>query len=118
MSMSRPAARGGLPQLTASIKGSTGPVTRLGASGELDLATAGAFGALLADVITPDRPSVVIDASRLRFCDSHGLAVLEMADALAGTCGGTVTLTRVRPLVAKVLRITGLDERFVGSAPR
>ena len=116
--MSGSGSPGGGPLLTASVETSTGPVTRLDVGGELDLTTAARFGALLADTITADRPSVVIDASRLRFCDSHGLAVLEMADALARVCGGTVRLTGVRPLVAKVLRITGLEDRFVGTAAR
>ncbi|GAA3939011.1 hypothetical protein GCM10023085_20610 [Actinomadura viridis] len=113
-------ARGGGPDgpwFRASVDRVGGSVTGVSARGDLDMATAGAFGTVLAGLISTRRPNVVIDASELRFCDSAGLAVLELAGDLAEACGGLVTLVGVRPLVARVLRITGLDRRFLFPGP-
>ncbi|WP_084549949.1 STAS domain-containing protein [Actinomadura rifamycini] len=104
-------------EVAATVEAVSSASTLMRVTGHLDLATARHFAAALAEVITTRRPNVVIDASGLGFCDSAGLAALEMAGALAETCGGTVTVTRPRPGVARLLRITGLDSRFLRAAP-
>lgn len=99
-------------QLTTSIEHVTG-TTRVAAAGELDIATATDFGIELAHAIDEHGPDVLIDASRLTFCDARGLAAIVAADGLARHRGGAVTLTDVRPQMARILRITRLDKRFM-----
>ncbi|TMR04236.1 STAS domain-containing protein [Actinomadura soli] len=84
-------------------------------TGELDMASAPVFGAHLAQLIGDRGPDVVIDVSSLTFCDAQGLAAFIAADELAHRRGGAVTLAGVRPQLAKILRITGLDRRFKGA---
>ncbi|MBT2212675.1 STAS domain-containing protein [Actinomadura sp. NEAU-AAG7] len=86
---------------------------RVAVAGELDIATSGLFRVGLAGLIRSQGPDIVIDASALTFCDARGVAAIVAAGDLAERQGGSVTLTRVRPQVAKVLRITGVHRRFV-----
>jgi anti-anti-sigma factor len=99
-------------QLIESIEHAVG-VTRVAAAGELDIATATDFGIELARVIDEHGPDVLIDASSLTFCDARGLAAIVAADGLASRRGGSVTLTGVRPQMARILRITRLDGKFL-----
>lgn len=99
-------------QLTRLADYETG-VARVAAAGELDIATAGRFGTELARVIDEYGPDVLIDASALTFCDARGLAAIVSADGLARRRGGAVTLTGVRPQMARILRITRLDKKFM-----
>jgi hypothetical protein len=52
---------------------------------------------------------LILDLSRVRFCDASGLAVLVGAQHRAQLLGVTLYLAAPRPQIAKVLRITGLD---------
>ncbi len=82
-------------------------------SGELDLATAPHLRERLAQaagVFVP--PNVVVDVEELAFCDSTGLSVFTTALTGAEAAGGRLTLTGIRGQLARVLKITGLDEKF------
>ncbi|MFC4054891.1 STAS domain-containing protein [Actinomadura syzygii] len=103
-------------QFATLVKNNGGP-PRLIASGELDIASAAAFGRELAGLIDERGPDVVVDVSFLTFCDARGLAAFVEADRAARRRGGRITLTGVRPQLAKLLRITGLDRTFARSAP-
>ncbi|MFG2088542.1 MULTISPECIES: STAS domain-containing protein [unclassified Spirillospora] len=103
-------------QLTTSVKNEGTGLTRVAAAGELDIATAADFGIELARVIDERGPDVLIDASALTFCDARGLAAIVAADTLARRRGGAVTLTGARPQIARLLRLTGLDKRFMRPA--
>lgn len=105
------------PELTTAVTAVTSTSTRVRVTGELDVATAQRFATALAEVISARRPNVVIDASGLRFCDSAGLAALELVGGLAEACDGAITVTRARPIVARILEFTGLDSRFLHRAP-
>ncbi|MEU8801075.1 STAS domain-containing protein [Spirillospora sp. NPDC048819] len=105
-------------QLRFSIKNNDGGgPPRAIVSGELDIASAAAFGGELAVLINERGPDVVIDVSALTFCDARGLAAFVAADKLARRHGGAVTLTGVRPQMAKILRISGLHRRFPSARP-
>ena len=54
----------------------------------------------------------VIDLSGVSFCDVSTLAVLVATQRRASGLGITVRLAAPRPQVAKLLRITGLDQCF------
>ena len=55
---------------------------------------------------------MVIDLSGVTFCDASGLAMLVGASRRADLLGGVLRLAAPTPLVATVLRLTGLDSRF------
>jgi anti-sigma B factor antagonist len=59
----------------------------------------------------------VLDLSELSFCDAGGLSAFVRLANRAEAMGGVVTLTGIRPLLARQLRITGLDRRFPVPAP-
>ncbi|MFI0411743.1 STAS domain-containing protein [Actinomadura sp. 3N508] len=99
--------------LATSLKGDGAGPPRMLITGELDMASAPAFTARLARVIGDRGPDVVVDVSSLTFCDARGLAAFVAADELAHRRGGAVTLAGIRPQLAKILRITGLDQRFM-----
>ncbi|WP_168212217.1 STAS domain-containing protein [Actinomadura rubteroloni] len=96
---------------TMRVAPGDGETMHLAVHGELDLATWAAFRDLLVSVADL-WPRVVIDASGLTFCDARGLAALVAGAVRAERRGGRITLAHLRPNVAKVLRLAGLDRRF------
>ncbi len=96
-------------QFTARGRHDGAGATRVTVAGELDIATAADFGIELARLIDDRGPHVLIDTSALTFCDARGLAAIAAAEGLARRRGGTVTLTGVRPQLAKILRAARLE---------
>ncbi|WP_066950282.1 STAS domain-containing protein [Streptomyces lushanensis] len=80
--------------------------------GELDHHTAEVLRAPLDDALEQGRARLVIDCSRLEFCDSTGLNVLLGARLKAEAAGGGVHLVGMLPVVARVFEITGADAVF------
>ncbi|MFD3944481.1 STAS domain-containing protein [Streptomyces sp. NPDC058579] len=80
--------------------------------GELDHHTAEVLRAPLDRALEAGRSRLVVDCSRLDFCDSTGLNVLLGARLKADAAGGGVHLTGMRPMVARVFEITGADVVF------
>ena len=87
-----------------------GTIARL--EGELDIATTPALRERLLGVLGPGVRLLVIDLSGVSFCDVSGLAVLIGTQHRARARGITVRLAAPRPQMAKLLRITGLDQSF------
>ncbi|MYZ34726.1 MULTISPECIES: STAS domain-containing protein [unclassified Streptomyces] len=81
-------------------------------AGELDHHTAELLRAPLDDALEQGRARLVIDCSRLEFCDSTGLNVLLGARLKAEAAGGGVHLVGMLPVVARVFEITGADAVF------
>jgi anti-sigma B factor antagonist len=80
--------------------------------GELDKVAAPVFRERLGGLSAGGRLDVVIDASRLTFCDSSGLwALVELQRGIAER-GGSVTLTGVHGVLQRVLDVTGLKAVF------
>jgi anti-anti-sigma factor len=90
----------GHPALTASLRG------------ELDVATADRFCAVLLDLMTEKTPHLVLDLAELGFCDPYGLSGLVRAANYAERAGGSLTLVRPGPRIARLIDVTGLDRRF------
>ncbi|GHH79898.1 anti-sigma factor antagonist [Streptomyces sulfonofaciens] len=90
-------------------EGSTAVVTPVG---ELDHATADLLRDPLESCIDEGLTRLVVDCSRLEFCDSTGLNVLLGARLKAEAQGGGVHLAGMRPVVARVFEITGADAVF------
>jgi anti-sigma B factor antagonist len=88
--------------------------------GELSFATVGELGAALRERLTAD-PQLVLDVSRVSFCDSAGLSGLLGARRRAELAGGGVTLIGTGAALGRVLRLTGVEPLFsyreAGEAP-
>jgi len=83
--------------------------------GELDIVSAVTAVSYVRDVIDRCGGPVIVDLAALTFCDAQGLgALLEMAGH-AERAGCEFRLASPRPPVVKIMRITGLDRRFLAS---
>ncbi|GHF63892.1 anti-sigma factor antagonist [Streptomyces mashuensis] len=81
--------------------------------GELDHHTAELLREPLEKCVEDGAARVVVDCSRLDFCDSTGLNVLLAARLKADAAGGAIHLAAMRPAVARVFEITGAGAVFV-----
>ena len=86
-----------------------GSVVYVSLCGELDMATAAVLEATLR-TLPSDVGEVRLELAELSFVDSSGLKVLIAANAFLA---GKLTLAHPQPAVAKVLRMTGLDQYFI-----
>ncbi|MEW9550522.1 STAS domain-containing protein [Nonomuraea sp. NPDC050783] len=88
-------------------------VAVLSATGELDMASAEEFRRGLTEAISHVRPPlVVVDLRGVEFCDSSGLNALIRASSTVQAAGGRLVLSGLRPRVARLLLVTGLDKHF------
>jgi anti-anti-sigma factor len=87
-------------------------VTIVRLEGELDTATTPALRERLLSVFGPGLRLLIINLSGVSFCDVSALAVLVATQRRARRLGITVRLAAPRPQMAKLLRVTGLDQCF------
>lgn len=97
----------GLLTLSCSITQSG--ETRLTFAGELDAASADQAYGYVRDAIDSYGGPVLLDVARLSFCDARGLGALVRMSRHAEQSGSSLHLVAPRPLLAKIIRITGLD---------
>jgi anti-anti-sigma factor len=83
--------------------------TIAGLRGDLDIDIAPALRERLLGLLGPGTRLLIIDLSEVPSCDVAGLAVLIGTQRRARAHGITVRLVALRPRVAELLRITGLD---------
>ena len=82
-------------------------------AGEIDLYTAPRLHGELATALAGGGPvRIVVDMSKVEFCDSTGMNVLLAAHRLATERGGDLTLAAPRASVRKILEVTGLESVF------
>jgi anti-sigma B factor antagonist len=81
-------------------------------AGELDVACAPVLREQLAGLLRPRASKLVIDLSKVSFCDVSGLAVLVGTGRRARTLGGVLRLAAPAPAVASALRLSGLLWQF------
>jgi anti-anti-sigma factor len=81
--------------------------------GELDIASAEAAVSYVVDVIDRHRRPVIVDLTALSFCDARGLAALVRMAGYAEQMGCTFRLASPSLSLVKIMRITGLDRRFL-----
>ncbi|RFU83779.1 anti-sigma factor antagonist [Streptomyces triticagri] len=103
------ASRGRL-QVEVRREGPSAVVTPVG---ELDHHTAELLREPLETAVEQGLSRLVVDCSRLEFCDSTGLNVLLGARLKAEAAGGGVHLAGMQPVVARVFEITGAEAVFV-----
>jgi anti-sigma B factor antagonist len=92
----------------------------VGIGGELDFATAEMAVRYVSRVIDSHHGPVIVDLTALGFCDAQGLGALVRMAGHAGRAGRPFRLVSPSPSVVKIMRITGLDRRFLvppGSGP-
>jgi anti-sigma B factor antagonist len=85
-----------------------GPAVHVRVAGEIDLITVDRLEQALQEVVTEQHPSIVVDFTDVTFCDSSGLAVLDRAYAAAVARGGRFRVVNVRPVIRRILELTGL----------
>jgi anti-sigma B factor antagonist len=100
-----------LPGPARSVRSQDG-YTIVTISGELDIASAPVLREQLLGLLRPGASRIVIDLSGVTFCDASGLAVLVGASRRADLLDGVLRLAAPTPLVATILRLTGLHSRF------
>ena len=81
-------------------------------NGELDLATAGSLAARGCAAIAGHTRLLLLDLTCLTFCDARGVSALVRIANHADTTGCRYGLIAPQPPVAKLLRITRLDQRM------
>ena len=107
-----------LPGSALSVRGHDG-YTIVTISGKMDIASVPVLREQILGLLRPHASRIVIDLSGVTFCDASGLAMLVGASRRAGELDGALRLAAPTPLVATLLRLTGLDSRFeiFASAP-
>jgi anti-sigma B factor antagonist len=81
--------------------------------GEIDLYTAPRLHGELVTALAGGGPEqIVVDMSRVEFCDSTGMNVLLAAHRRAREQGGDLELAGPRPAIKKILQVTGLETVF------
>jgi anti-anti-sigma factor len=80
--------------------------------GELDICTAGQLEEYVRRVIDHGHAVVMLNLSGVSFCDASGLRGLVRIGNHADGPGCRVMVAEPTPMVAKILRVGGLDHRF------
>ncbi len=83
--------------------------------GELDIATAELAVRYVRQVTGRHRGPVIVDLAALSFRDAGGLGALLRMAGYAEQAGCPFRLASPRPSLVKIMRITGLDRRFLSS---
>jgi anti-anti-sigma factor len=99
------------PGLDVSVR-TAGDVTIAELAGELDMASAPALREQLLGLLRPGSSQLVVDLSKVSFCDASGLAVLVGTGRRATLLGGYLRLAAVSPMVGEALQITGLHRNL------
>jgi anti-anti-sigma factor len=86
--------------------------------GVLDYETEGRLRGALDGVATRPGRRFVLDLSRVGFLDSGGIGALLAIRRGVLSGGGELAVTEVSPMVARLLRLTGLDDVLLSGTGR
>jgi anti-anti-sigma factor len=81
-------------------------------TGDIDIFTSAALRGQLLEALRHSSDLLILDLSRVSFCDSSGLGVLVGVQRRARSMGITLALTTPTSYMSELLRTTGLDRRF------
>jgi anti-sigma B factor antagonist len=97
-----------VPPATAWVKriADSAGVLRLEIGGDLDISSTPSVRTVLAGLLEDAPTRVVVDVRELQFLDSSGIALL----LLAARVTGTVEIEHARPIVRRVIEVSGLAE--------
>jgi anti-sigma B factor antagonist len=109
------AARGpGRVPAEASLSVFTRPACTIAVlEGDLDIATVQGLRERLLSVLGLAARLLIIDLSKVSFCDVAGLAMLIATQRRASGRGATVRLAAPCPQMARLLHTTGVDQSFM-----
>jgi anti-anti-sigma factor len=99
-----------------SCRVTAGGLVEVSINGELDLASADRTVRFVSEVIDRHEGTITADLSGLTFCDACGLGALIRIAAHAERAGRALELAKPSRAVARIMRITGVDERLLVSA--
>lgn len=99
------------PYLTTESRCEAGTCV-LTVAGELDFDSAPLLRSAVGELPLAENDRLIVDLPTLTFCDSSGVSVLVSTHRAADAAGTAVCLVGLAPNVAKLLRITGLDQVF------
>jgi anti-anti-sigma factor len=83
--------------------------------GELDMGTADTAFRYVRKIINRHRGPVVVSLAGVRFCDARGLRALVRMANYAEQAGCPFRVTSPSPMLTKLMRITGLDRKFLAA---
>ena len=83
--------------------------------GDLDILSAEVAISYFSDVIDRHQGPVAVNLAALAFCDARGLAALVRMARYAEQKGCPFRLASPSPSLVKIMRMTGLHRRFLGS---
>src|SRR5438094_471590 len=92
----------------ARVVGRSGTTATIVVASEIDIATAPQLRACLTDCLAEGCTDLALDLRDLTFIDASGLSVVAYVAKLLESGGGRLTLEKPRPMVRKVLDISGL----------
>jgi anti-sigma B factor antagonist len=95
--------------LTVTTTASGGQVAVLSAAGEIDHDSRLVLGDAADAALQEGRNRLVVDLTRVTFCDSGGLSLLVDLHKRTAALGGQLRLAGVQPAVTAVLLATNLD---------
>ena len=85
----------------------------LGLTGELDIATVPELRSAVSRLLGDGARRLVLDFSRVTFCDSQGLSALISLNKETVAAGGQLVLVNLGEFMTRLLDITGLRAAFV-----
>jgi anti-anti-sigma factor len=94
------------------------PRVRIELRGELDFATVDLLAKEIHDAEETDAEEIVLDLSGLEFMDSTGLHCLLQAHQRSTADSSRFEVHNARDAVARLFKLTGLDQVFVGEVSR
>lgn len=86
------------------------PQAVLSVSGEIDLLTAPALGALLNALIDGGHAEIILDARKVAFIDASGLGVIASAAARLRPVGGVFTIRSPSAMLRRLLDMTAMNQ--------
>jgi anti-sigma B factor antagonist len=98
---------GGLPWLRAGVETQFDRAI-VNLVGDLDVASAETLGESMAGLVDAGSTRIVVDVSDLAFCDASGIGALVRVAQRAARHGGWLRIAAARPLMERIIRITGL----------
>jgi len=94
----------------ARVAATSGSRNRLVLSGELDVVARPTFDGVAAGLDLED--DITVDLTELTFIDSSGMLGLASLQRLAEAAGGSVRLVNADDRTLRLLRVTGLIDKF------
>lgn len=85
-------------------------------AGELDVDTADQAFTYVQKIIKRHRGPVVVSLAGVTFCDARGLRALVLMSNYAEQAGCPFRITAASPRLAMLMRLTGLDGKFLAAS--